>query len=147
MDKVFTNKKFRQIAATLTQLRSRGLDGTPVDPDTTYIPLVVTPETGVPSTPFTEVDLRVRAHPIFRDFLGYVTPPTVLSMADLQLLEGIAEWYPQADFVEILSKWRATSVQIPTPLQAFLETSGFQRPLPKHIFQSRKAFQRLIDRL
>ena len=66
-----------------------------------------------------EVDLRVRAHPIFRGFLGHVTPPTVLSMSDFQLLEGIAEW--GGDFIDIIRDWRAASAHVPTPLQVFLD--------------------------
>jgi hypothetical protein len=144
MDKVFTNKKFRQLADTMRQLRKRGWEGSSIGAETTYLPIVVVPDTGVPSTSFTELDLRIRAHPIFRDFHGYVAPPTVLSMSDLLLLEGIAEWYPQLDFVQVIGGWRQASAKVPTAMQQFLDTVGVQRPLPRHVWDSHKRFIKMI---
>jgi hypothetical protein len=144
MDKIFTNKKFDQLAQTMRQLRQRGWEGSSIGSETSYVPIVVVPDTGVPRTTFTEIDLRVRAQPIFQDFLGYVTAPTVLSMSDLLLLEGIAEWYTQLDFVQVIGSWRQVSAKVPMTLQQFLDSVGMQRPLPRHVLDSHKRFIKMI---
>lgn len=145
VDRTFTDRKFRQIAATMTQLRDRGWDGTAVGTATDFIPLVVVPDTGLPNTTLTDYDLQQRSHPVFAEFQPHVFAPAVITGADLQLLEGIADHYP-GDIVELIGGWRHACMRSPIPIRLddFLSQMGIQRPISKHIVRTHQAFVELL---
>ncbi|GAF45560.1 hypothetical protein [Rhodococcus wratislaviensis] len=147
VDRTFTDRKFRQLAATMTVLRDRGWDGTAVGPDTDFIPLVIVPDTGLPNTTLTDYDLQQRSHPIFTEFEPHVFAPAVLTRADLQLLEGIGDHYYPRDIVELLGGWRHACMRTPIPIRLddFLEQLGIQRPISKHIERSHHALVTLLS--
>ena len=140
MERTFTNNKFEQLVATITQLRDRGgFDGERVDQNTDFIPLVVIPDAGVPVRPFIEVDLQQRSALLFRKFQPHVFPPGILQLSDLQLFEGIADHYP-GDILELIGGWRHAAGSQGLDLQTFLAKHGIQRPLSKHILRTSKSF-------
>ncbi|WP_413768925.1 hypothetical protein [Rhodococcus pyridinivorans] len=141
-------KKCNQIAATIRQLHRRREYG--VGSSTVFLPFVIVPAHGVPNLGTVEWDLRVRANPIFALVRPPVLAPTVLSLSDLELLEGIAEHYQRTgrDIRNILVDWRQTSMQNgalgPIRLQDYLDSVGLQRPISNRML---KAGRRLKERL
>ncbi|QOW01911.1 hypothetical protein RBB84_18610 [Rhodococcus sp. D-6] len=145
IDRTFTDRKFKQLAATISELRDRGWDGTNVGSDTDFIPLVIVPDTGLPNTTLIDYDLQVRSLPIFTEFEPHVFAPAVLTYADLQLLEGIADHYP-GDIVELIGGWRHACMRTPIPIRLddFLDQWGIQRPISKQVNQSHRALAALL---
>ena len=139
-DKVLTKRKFEQLASAMRLVRRLGWSGKP-QPSAVFIPLVVVPNSGAPSSMLSELDYGTRAMPVFAEFQGSVARPTVLQLRDLQLLEGLRE-YPQMEAISLLYQWRKGS--LPMTLQEFLEMAGLPRPIPKRIF---KDATRLDERL
>lgn len=141
-------RKCNQIAATIRQLRRRCDYG--VNSSTSFLPLIVVPEHGVPNLGTVEYDLQLRSRPIFAVTLAKVFAPTVITLSDLELLEGLAEHYQRGgpDICEVLIRWRREATiggpMGPTRLQEFVERAGLQRPIPKRILESWRSLQ---DRL
>jgi hypothetical protein len=76
-------------------VRRLGWSGHP-QPDAVFIPLVVVPISGAPSSSLSGLDYGARALSVFAEFQGPVARPTVIQVHDLQLLEGIGE-HPDGD--------------------------------------------------
>lgn len=138
-------RKCNQIAATIRQLRRRCDYG--VNSSTNFLPLVVVPTHGVPNLTTVEYDLQLRSRSIFSVTLAKVLAPTVITLSDLELLEGIAEQYQHGgpDICDVLIRWRREATiggpMGPTRLQEFLERVGIQRPIPKRILESWRSLQ------
>ncbi|NQE69170.1 hypothetical protein NG2371_03635 [Nocardia gamkensis] len=131
-DKILTNRKFKQLASVMGLVRRLGWSGQP-QPDAIFLPIVVVPNSGTPSSMLSELDNGNRAMSVFAEFQGRVARPTVLQLQDLQLLEGIGDHLP-VDVVTFLYRWR--KFPVPLPLQDFLEVNSMPRPLSMHILQS-----------
>jgi hypothetical protein len=144
IEKNFTNNKFEQLLSTITQLRERGgWDGESIDENTDFIPLVIVPDVGLPSDPLIEADLMRRSRPIFEHLQPHVSPPAVMQLSDLQLLEGIAAHSPR-DILEVIRDWRHAAARSGIPLQMFVLSNGGQLPGSGHILRSSKALDRLL---
>ncbi|WP_280274723.1 hypothetical protein [Nocardia wallacei] len=140
-DKIMTDRKFKQLASVMGLVRRLGWSGRP-QPDAIFIPIVVVPNSGTPSSALSELDNGNRAIPIFTEFQGRVARPAVLQLQDLQLLEGIVDQL-QVDVVQFLYAWR--KFPVPLALQEFLEINNdMPRPLSNHIL---KAADRLDQQL
>jgi hypothetical protein len=132
----FTGNKFDQLMNTIDQLRERGgFDGEIITAETDFIPLVVVPDAGLPSSPLIEVDLMNRSRPIFQHLQPHVFPPAVMQLADLQLIEGLADFYGfgRGDILEIIGGWRHSAATTGAPLQMFALSNGFQLAISRHI--------------
>src|SRR5690606_33795830 len=97
------------------------------------------------NTTLIDYDLQVRSLPIFTEFEPHVFAPAVLTYADLQLLEGIADHYP-GDIVELIGGWRHACMRTPIPIRLddFLDQWGIQRPISKQVNQSHRALAALL---
>lgn len=129
-DKILTDRKFKQLASVMDLVKRRGWSGHP-QPDAIFLPIVVVPNSGSPSSMLSELDNASRAEPIFAQFQGRVARPAVVRLQDLQLLEGIGDHLP-IDVVTFMYRWRQT----PLPLQDFLEMQKMPRPLSKYILRT-----------
>lgn len=130
-DKVLTKRKFEQLASAMRLVRRLGWSGES-QPKAIFIPLVVVPNSGAPSSMLSELDYGMRAAPVFAEFQGSVARPTVLQLRDLQLLEGLGE-YPPMEAITLLYQWRKGP--LPMTLQDFLEMAGLPRPIPRRVFE------------
>ncbi|MDN2495285.1 hypothetical protein FHY52_00910 [Nocardia nova] len=129
-DKILSDRKFKQLASVMGLVRRLGWSGQP-QPDAIFIPIVVVPNSGTPSSTLSELDNGNRAESIFTEFQGRVARPAVLRLQDLQILEGIGDYLP-VDVVQVLYAWR--KFPIPLSLQDFLEmNNNMPRPLSRHI--------------
>ncbi|MFW0790005.1 hypothetical protein [Gordonia sp. CPCC 205333] len=129
-NRVLTDRKFKQLASVMELIRSRGWSGQP-QPDAIFIPIVVVPNSGTPSSALSEMDNAKRAEPAFAPYQGRVARPAVLQLRDAQLLEGLGDYLP-GDVVNFLYQWR--KFPVPLSLGEFLELNNVPRPVPKHIF-------------
>ncbi|NHU44317.1 hypothetical protein [Rhodococcus sp. A14] len=135
-------KKCNQIAATIRQLGKRCDHG--VGPSTQYLPFVIVPAHGVPNLGTVELDLMIRAKRIFQVVPATVLAPTVLTLSELELLEGISEHIHRKgrDIRDLLVDWRRTStvgsVLGPIRLQDYLDSTGLPRPIPTRIIEAAK---------
>lgn len=138
-------RKCNQIAATIRQLRRRRDFG--VNDSTLFLPFVVVPTHGVPNLSTVEYDLQLRSRPIFGVTLAKVLAPSVITLADLELLEGIAEHGQRGgpDILEVLVRWRQAATAGgplgPVSLESFLEQTGLPRPIPSRILDSWRGLQ------
>ncbi|OLT46414.1 hypothetical protein BJF87_22635 [Gordonia sp. CNJ-863] len=138
--RVLTKRKFKQIASVMDLIRGRGWAGQP-QPDAVFIPIVVVPNSGTPSSALSEMDNAMRAESVFAAYQGRVARPAVVQLRDLQLLEGIGDHLP-GDVVTLLYAWRKS--EIPLSLHEFLELNNAPRPVSKYVFD---AARRLDERL
>lgn len=135
-DKILTDRKFKQLASVMDLVKRRGWSGHP-QPDAIFLPIVVVPNSGSPSSMLSELGYAARAEPIFAAFQGRVARPAVVRFQELQLLEGIGDHLP-IDVVTFMYRWRQT----PLPLQDFLEMQGMPRPLSKYILRTAACLNR-----
>ena len=131
-NRVLTNRKFIQLASVMDLVRGRGWSGRP-QPDPIFIPIVVVPNSGTPSSALSEMDNAKRAEPVFAAYQGRVARPAVLQLRDVQLLEGIGDHLP-GDVVSALYEWR--KYPIPLSLHEFLALKNVPRPVSKYIFDT-----------
>lgn len=85
-DKILTDGKFKQFASVMRLVRRLGWSGQP-QPDAIFIPFVVVPNSGTPSSMLTELDYGLRAQHVFAEFQGRVARPTVLRLQDSSFLK------------------------------------------------------------
>ncbi|MBB1058942.1 hypothetical protein G6020_16600 [Dietzia sp. B19] len=131
-NRVLTAGKFKQFASVMQLVRRLGISGQP-QPEANFIPFVVVPNSGTPSSMLTELDYGLRAQQVFAEFQGRVARPTVLQLQELQLLEGIGDRVP-GDVVSFLYTWR--KFPVPLSLQEFLDANGMPRPISRYIFRA-----------
>ncbi|QYA99689.1 hypothetical protein I1A62_00225 (plasmid) [Rhodococcus sp. USK10] len=146
-------KKCDQIAKTIRQLRHRGDFG--VTNNTQFVPIVIVPVNGVPNLGSTEYDLQQRTRNVFADLAltRKIYNPTILTLPDLELIEGIAEYYgsDSRDIRDLLGGWRHQSMvgmltgKSPLSLQDFLDGNGIQRPIPTRMFAAQRKLTAAID--
>jgi hypothetical protein len=140
---MFAATKFGQLISTSAEFISRGWTsgGAVVDSATKFLPFVVAPNAGMPSSEYTEMLVLEQSLPLIAGFNSRVWPPGIITMRDLQLLEGLAERAQGPRTVEVLLMWRMTNYQkittmigIPMPLSAFVDRYLPQlgRPMPRH---------------
>ncbi|MDI9979817.1 hypothetical protein [Rhodococcus sp. IEGM 1307] len=126
--------KFTQLASTIKLLADNGWpgDGSRITADTIFVPLVVTPDAGLPYSEFVDFQISERAHAILSPAARYVAPPALITVTDLMILEGLAD-HMGGDPVKILADWRALAGRgIPIRLQNMLDLFGLPaRPMPR----------------
>ncbi|PEH76435.1 hypothetical protein CRM89_10925 [Nocardia sp. FDAARGOS_372] len=140
-DLILTEGKFQQFASVMRLIRRLGFAGQP-DPNAVFVPFVVVPNSGTPSSMLTELDYGQRAKEVFAEFQGRVARPTVLQLQELQLLEGIGD-HLHLDSVSFLCEWR--KFPMPLSLQEFLELQGKPQPISKHILKAAKQLDRRLQ--
>jgi hypothetical protein len=144
-EETFVNKKFEQLKSTIQLLSERGWDGCTFDKDTIYVPLVVVPNAGIPATVLSDVDFKLRSHPVLGQLGKMVTTPAVLIYRELQVFEGVCEHRNPRGFVDLIAKWREMCTNgMPIRPQTFLDLTGLDRPMSNYPAVARS---RLINAL
>lgn len=154
IDKIYVEGKFRQLLSTIDLTKKHGgWDGEVVNGDTNYVPLVVMPDTGVPSGMITTFDINERGRKLFGHLQPHVYPPGLITVSDVQLLEGLADLalsVPQGpgddrNIMKLLAGWRhAVISQGDSSFQIFLHRRGFPLPLSEHILDNSRRVIKLL---
>ena len=141
IDKIYVEGKFEQLLSTIDLAKKHGgWDGEVVDGDTNFVPLVVMPDTGVPTGIITNFDIIERGRKLFEHLQPHVYPAGLITVSDVQLLEGMADFaksVPQGpgddrNMMKLLAGWRhAVISQGDSSLQIFLHRRGFPLPLSR----------------
>nr|WP_141215392.1 hypothetical protein [Rhodococcus sp. 15-649-1-2] len=118
MTKIFASHdgKFGQLVKTVTQLRDHGVEDFGLHRATVFMPVIVLPFGGVPNLDSTDLDLQWRSHPFFEEFNGRILAPTVITVDELQLLEGMAGRFGYPDPVKVFVQWRYVCTASPVPI-------------------------------
>lgn len=155
IDKIYVEGKFKQLLSTIDLAKKHGgWDDEVVDGDTNYVPLVVLPDTGVPTGIITNFDIIERGRKLFGHLQPHVYPPGLITVSDVQLLEGMADFalsLPRGpgddrNMMKLLAGWRhAVISQGDSSLQIFLHRRGFPLPLSKHILGNSRKVMNLLD--
>jgi hypothetical protein len=154
IEEIFTEGKFEQLLSTIGLVKKHGSWGNEkVDTKTTFAPLVVVPDAGIPSALLTQFDIVNRGRQAFKDVGAQVYAPGVIQVSDVQLLEGLADWAQKLaqlgnkpDMLDMITAWRRAATVIGEgSLQLFLGRRGLPRPLSDHLIENgSKAVLRLL---
>jgi hypothetical protein len=132
-EETFINKKFLQLKSTIKLLSEKGWEGCTFDENIVYVPLVIVPNAGIPATVLSDVDFKLRSHPVLGQLGKIVTSPGILVYHELQVFEGVCEHRAPKAFVEMLAKWRELCTKfMPVRPQTFLDMAGVDRPMGKY---------------
>ncbi len=155
IDKIYVEGKFKQLLSTIDLAKKHGgWDGDVVNDDTNFVPLVVIPDTGVPTGIITNFDITERGRKVFQHLQPHVYPAGLITVSDVQLLEGMADFalsLPQGprddrNMMKLLAGWRhAVISQGDSSLQIFLHRRGFPLPLSRHILVNSRKVMKLLD--
>jgi len=155
IDKIYVEGKFKQLLSTIDLVKKHGgWDGEVVNEDTNFVPLVVIPDTGVPTGIITNFDITERGRKVFQHLQPHVYPAGLITVSDVQLLEGMADFalsMPQGpgtdrNMMKLLAGWRHAVVsQGDSSLQVFLHRRGFPLPLSRHILDISRKIMKLLD--
>ncbi|MFC9840899.1 hypothetical protein ACFVKB_45165 [Rhodococcus sp. NPDC127530] len=132
----FSTKKFMQLNRTIEQFQKFGWksNGLIIDDQTTFVPLVVGPEDGIPSNKMTERLILESSRSVFEEFGNCVLPATIVSWRDLRILEGLVE-KRGVHFAKLLLDWRNYCVSHPEfqcSVELYEQHRGYDGPLPEH---------------
>lgn len=146
--RIFLKGKFKQLASTIRFLRERSFGDTGLGANTCFIPTVIVPNGGLPNTEMVDFDISQHSHEMFKEFSPNVLPPSILTFADLELLEGLAE-FRHSNIVQLMTFWRAVCASSTPPprLQTFLEQKGLDRPVPNHAIRTARRMYVMLDPL
>lgn len=155
IDKTYVEGKFKQLLSTIDLAKKHGgWDGEVVNDDTNFVPLVVIPDTGVPTGIITNFDITERGRKVFQHLQPHVYPAGLITVSDVQLLEGMADFalsLPQGpgddrNMMKLLAGWRhAVISRGDSSLQIFLHRRGFPLPLSRHILVNSRKVMKLLD--
>lgn len=155
IDKIYVEGKFKQLLSTTDLAKKHGgWGGEVVNEDTNFVPLVVIPDTGVPTGIITNFDITERGRKVFQHLQPHVYPAGLITVSDVQLLEGMADFalsMPQGpgtdrNMMKLLAGWRHAVVsQGDSSLQIFLHRRGFPLPLSRHILDISHKVMKLLD--
>lgn len=130
LEETFINRKFQQLMSTRELLIDEGWEGCTFDENTTYVPLVVVPNAGIPASAFADIDIKLRTGQLAPNMLT----AGVITYHELQVLEGVCAHRAPHEFVQLLARWRRKCTgPNPVRLQTFLEMDGFDRPVSNYI--------------
>lgn len=77
------------------------------------------------------------------DLGGQARPPVPLSISELALVEGIAEFYsPRRDIADLLGVWRMEA--LPSSLREFVDAMGCGAPIPRRMLEGARTLERSI---
>ncbi|MBF6169159.1 hypothetical protein IU486_31120 [Streptomyces gardneri] len=138
--------KFNQVAKTIRKLYTSGSDFG-VSKSAVFVPLVIVPDGGVPNLDTTDLDLQLRRRPHLEEFDGRILAPAVLTLPDLQFLEGIGENpYLPFDVADILVAWRRACMARRWPIHLHEYLGGLPiRPVPRRMINAQKALARTLN--
>lgn len=156
IDKIFVDGKFEQLLSTIGLVQKHGGWGEDVvDAETKFVPLVVVPDTGIPSGLITQFDIVERGRKMFEKLHPHVYAVGIVPVSDIQLLEGMADWayklagLPGAsdrNIMRMLLGWRqGASGQGEASLQMFLQRRGFPLPMSDHLINNGRRVKDLLD--
>lgn len=138
--------KFNQVAKTIRRLYTDGPEFG-VSPSAVFVPLVIVPDGGVPNLDTTDLDLQLHSKPHLEEFDGRILAPAVLTLPDLQFLEGIGgSPLIRFDVADILIRWRRACMARRWPIRLHEFLSGLPvRPVPQRIIRAHKELARTLD--
>ncbi|GAA0994861.1 hypothetical protein GCM10009551_059310 [Nocardiopsis tropica] len=129
LETFLTKKKYLQFDSVIDHLTRLGWEGASFT-STAFAPFVVVPDSGLPSTPLSNMLATIGGAELVNKYPGRVLWPAVVTTADLMLIEGVAG-LGVGDVADMIRVWRSFG---PIPLQMFLAMSGFQAlPCPSHV--------------
>jgi hypothetical protein len=142
--------KFEQLASTVGLLRDQhGLPGRfSVTEQTLFTPLVAVPDSGLTYTELVDFEVVTRAKQVPGLHSQNVLPPAVVTLSELHLLHGVAEFYKKSP-AEVLALWRLFVVSQPLPvsLQNFLPTIGITaRPMNARMIKLSQRMRDILER-
>lgn len=130
LEETFINRKLQQLFSTRELLIDKGWEGCTFDENTTYVPLVVVPNAGIPASAFADIDIKLRTGQLAPNMLT----AGVITYQELQVLEGVCAHRAPQGFVQLLARWRRECTgPNPMRLQTFLDKYGFDRPVSNYI--------------
>jgi hypothetical protein len=137
----FVETKFKQLVSTAKHIRAHLSFGVQAEP--AFFPFVVVPDNGLPSLASVQSDWGLRAADPFAELRGHTKAPAPLTISELSLLEGLAEYYAQGrDVADLIGGWR---MQVfPISLREFVDTLRCVAPIPKRMLQDARTLERLI---
>ncbi|MFU8854949.1 hypothetical protein ACNAW0_28865 [Micromonospora sp. SL1-18] len=137
---VLAGRKASQVASTIRHLTQQlpRLAGRNLPPGTRFVPLIITPEDGLPCNPgvHRRVEEIVAATGTLQT--SRATPLGVITLSELSLLEGAAE--DGFNVGDLLHRWRSRNPGV--PLQNFLD--GHNVPLRRPKWET-DTFGRVMD--
>ncbi|WP_156980021.1 hypothetical protein [Corynebacterium terpenotabidum] len=140
-ESILNNRKYSQLLSTMRLIEKTGWGGTQ-QAEYSFIPLVIVPDSGYPSSLMSEMVRSIHAMPIFEEFKGRVARPAVVRHLDLQIIEGLVD-HSRIDVVNLLRQW--LTHPIPLPLQDYLSLINFPRPISNHILKSAQHLDSIIQ--
>ncbi|MGW4370283.1 hypothetical protein ACWEKT_32020 [Nocardia takedensis] len=138
--------KFNQVAKSVRRLYTNGSEFG-VSRSAVFVPLIIVPDGGVPNLDTTDLDLQLRSRPHLEEFDGRILAPAVLTLPDLQFLEGIAQSpVLPIDVADIIVEWRRACMarRWPIRLHEFLASLPI-RPVPRRIISAYKELAHTLD--
>ncbi|MEU7767905.1 hypothetical protein AB0B25_22665 [Nocardia sp. NPDC049190] len=141
VETAFVAKKFEQLVATAKKIRETrpfGIGASPV-----FYPFVVVPDNGLSSITSVQIDWRERATEPFRDLQGSTRAPVPISVSELALVEGIAEYYsPRRDIADFIGGWLGQP--LPLSLRQFVDSINCAAPIPTRMLRNQKTLTEMI---
>ncbi|MGY2092777.1 hypothetical protein [Nocardia gipuzkoensis] len=138
--------KFDQVAKSIRKLYNSG-SAFGVSKSAVFVPLVIVPDGGVPNLDTTDLDLQLRSRPHLEEFHGRILAPAVLTLPDLQFLEGIGESpFLRIDVADVIVGWRQACManRWPIRLHEYLGRLPI-RPVPLRMINAYKTLTRTLD--
>ncbi|MFD6221257.1 hypothetical protein [Nocardia asteroides] len=138
--------KFNQVAKSIRKLYTNGSEFG-VSRSAVFVPLIVVPDGGVPNLDTTDLDLQLRSRPHLEEFDGRILAPAVLTLPDLQFLEGITQspLFP-LDVADIIVQWRRACMVRRWPIRLHEFLDGLPaRPVPRRMISAYKELARTLD--
>lgn len=140
-ESAFVKSKFKQLVSTALLIRDHNSFGIMAEPS--FFPFVVVPNNGLSSLATVQVDWRIRAADAFAALQGHTKPPVPLTISELALLEGLAEFYaPERDIADLLGGWRMQT--FPSSLREFVDALKCGAPIPRRMLEGARTLERSI---
>jgi hypothetical protein len=139
-------KKFgKQHVSTIEHLRDTGwpVAGFQLRSETTFVPIVVVPDYGLPYTSFVDHYVSGQATSAYEALGVAVSRPAVITWMELRLLEGLAE-HGNFNVARELAAWRKLAEEFPISLQAYLDLRSPIRPMSKRFLGISRRLETLL---
>jgi hypothetical protein len=155
VEKIFTDTdsgKYAQLLSTIDLvLEHGGWKNERVDDKTMYAPLVIVPDAGVVTGLLSQFDINLRSVAAFKHLQPQVYAPGIVSLSDLQLLEGMADIGAKGgmnpNMMDLIAKWRTAASKGVASLQLYLLSYGIPTlPVSDHIVSNSRRVIRLLDK-
>ncbi|TQC44674.1 hypothetical protein EEB14_35850 [Rhodococcus sp. WS4] len=151
LTEMYSEGKFQQLLSAVSELHNRGWKQKPIviTEATQFIPLVVVPDDGVPTTWLIEARMFRSSVEMTRPYAGVALPPAIIHWRELLVIEGLAE-IRDVDVFELLIRWRFVPKiynTLQVPFLRFVETmTPYDQPMPRRIQRAGREFALRMNR-